>query len=145
MTALLAEWDHRRNAADNNFPNNTTLRSAKQIWWLCTKCAVGQHHSWSARPYTRTSYRRRGCPFCAGKLACKCNSLQALYPDTAAEWDHGKNQGQPSEYTASSHHLAWWSSPQGGSWQQTINSRTSGEQQKTARLQRIQQQQSSAT
>lgn len=145
VTALLAGWDQGRNAADNNFPDNTTLRSGKRIWWLCIECPAGQQHSWSAQPLQRSSHYKSGCPFCAGKLACKCNSLQTLYPDIAADWDHSKNDGQPSDYTASSHCLAWWSSPQRGSWQQKIDSRTSGVHQRTAALQRIQQRQRSSS
>ncbi|KAL3130369.1 hypothetical protein ABBQ38_008195 [Trebouxia sp. C0009 RCD-2024] len=71
--------------------------------------------------------------------ACKCNSLQELYPVIAAEWDYSQEQGQPSDYPASSHTLAWWLTPQRGSWQQTITSRTGVAQQKAARLGRIQQ------
>ncbi|KAL3140478.1 hypothetical protein ABBQ38_004736 [Trebouxia sp. C0009 RCD-2024] len=67
--------------------------------------------------------------------ACACNSLLALYPDTAAEWDYSRNQGQPSDYTASCNYLAWWSSPQRGSWQQTITSRTVNAKHKSARSQ----------
>ena len=126
VRALLAEWDHERNAPLKNFPHNTRLRSSKPISWLCAKCPAGQKHSWSATPKHRTSRSKTGCPFCVGQAACKCNSLQALCPAIAAEWDYGKNKGQPSDYTASSHHLAWWSSPQRGSWQQTINLRTKG-------------------
>ena len=121
---LLAEWDHERNAPLGNFPHNTRLKSHKQIFWLCTNCPAGQPHSWPAQPYQRTRRNHSGCPFCAGHDACKCNSLQALYPDIAAEWDHAKNKGQPSDFTASSHHLAWWFSPERGSWQQPINERT---------------------
>ncbi|KAL3155951.1 hypothetical protein ABBQ32_012944 [Trebouxia sp. C0010 RCD-2024] len=54
------------------------------------------------------------------------DSLMALYPDTAADWDYSKNQGRPSDFTASSEYLAWWSSPQRGSWQQIVQSCTSG-------------------
>ena len=99
-------------------------RSCKQIYWLCKKCPAGQQHSWSAAPNSRTGRSKHGCPCCAGKAACQCNSLQALHTSIAAEWDHGKNKGQPSDHTAGSQHMAWWSSPQRGSWQQTINSRT---------------------
>ena len=141
--ALLAEWDHERNAPQGNFPYNTTQGSDKQIFWLCHKCPAGQQHSWATAPSNRTGRQLTGCPFCAGHSACKCNSLQALYPGIATEWDHAKNQGQPSEYTASSHHLAWWFSPKRGSWQQTINTRTKW-QQGPARLKRIQQRQKSA-
>ncbi|KAL3140367.1 hypothetical protein ABBQ38_004628 [Trebouxia sp. C0009 RCD-2024] len=138
---LLAEWDHRRNAAQDNFPDNTRLKSNKQIFWLCTKCPVGLEHSWPAQPRDRTSRQPTGCPFCTGVNACRCNSLQALYPDTAAEWDHGRNHSQPSDHTGHSRHLAWWFSPQRGSWQQTINARTSQVQQRMTRQKLNQQRQ----
>ena len=123
--ALLAQWDHARNAEQGQFPHNIRLKSNKQIFWLCNKCPAGQEHSWSAAPYSRSSRIKPGCPCCAGKAACKCNSLQALYPAIAAEWDHGKNEDQPSNHTAGSRDMAWWSSPQRGSWQQSIHSCTS--------------------
>ena len=137
--ALLAQWDHERNAPQGNFPHKIRLRSNKQIFWLCTKCPAGQEHSWTAMPFSRTGRSKPGCPYCAGQAACKCNSLQALHPAVAAEWDYAKNEGQPSDYTASSHHPAWWLNPQGDSWQQTINSRTINVQQKSARSKRVQQ------
>ena len=43
--AVLAEWDHERNAPPGNFPHNITLQSSKQIFWLCLKCSAGQKHS----------------------------------------------------------------------------------------------------
>ena len=92
---LLSEWDHSRNALQDRFPYNISLQSKKQIFWLCTKCPAGQEHSWSASPHSRTDLMKRGCPICAGRVACRCNSLQALYPDIAAEWDYSKNAGQP--------------------------------------------------
>ncbi|KAL3132803.1 hypothetical protein ABBQ38_006730 [Trebouxia sp. C0009 RCD-2024] len=136
---LLAEWDHKRNAAHGNYPNETRLRSSKKIFWLCTKCPAGQEHSWPASPGIRTSRNQSGCPTCAGHAACRCNPLQALYPDIAAEWDYSKKQGQPSDHTASSTFLAWWSSPLCDSWQQSINSRTNPVQKSTARHRRLQQ------
>ena len=141
VRALLGEWDHMRNAAKSYFPHNTRLRSHKKIDWLCTKCPAGQEHRWSAQPRHRTSHHKTGCPVCAGKAACKCNSLQALYPAIAAEWDYSKNKGQPSGYPASSNYLAWWSSPQRGSWQQTITSRTYTVYQRTAGPRRVQERQ----
>ncbi|KAL3152657.1 hypothetical protein ABBQ38_012255 [Trebouxia sp. C0009 RCD-2024] len=141
---LLAEWDHQRNAAQGHYPDNIRLRSQKQISWLCNKCPAGQEHSWCAQPYSRTGRFKAGCPYCAGMSACKCNSLQALYFETAAEWDYSRNQGQPSDYPASSGYLAWWCNPQHGSWQQSINARTNQVHQKTARLRRIQQRQNLA-
>ncbi|KAL3140457.1 hypothetical protein ABBQ38_004716 [Trebouxia sp. C0009 RCD-2024] len=141
---LLAEWDHKRNAAQGHYPDKISLKSSKQIYWFCTKCPAGQEHSWSARPFSRTGRLKAGCPFCAGQSACRCNSLQALYPDTAAEWDYSKNQSQPSDYTASSHQLAWWSTPQCVSWQQVIHHRTGAVQKQNARLKRKEERQVSA-
>ncbi|KAL3130450.1 hypothetical protein ABBQ38_008272 [Trebouxia sp. C0009 RCD-2024] len=92
---LLAEWDHERNAAQGNHPDNVRLKSHKKIFWLCAKCPAGQEHSWSARPSHRTGYGKTGCPLCAGKAACRCNSLQAMYPDVAAEWDHPGTKASP--------------------------------------------------
>ena len=139
--ACLAEWDHERNPPQRNFPHNITLQSNKQIFWLCTKCPAGQEHSWSAQPNCRTGRSKTGCPFCAGRAVCKRNSLPSLYPDIAAEWDYPNNTKQPGDYTASSTSVAWWSSPQHGTWQQRIDSRTNGVHQRTARLKRIQQRQ----
>ena len=137
--ALLAEWDHTRNAPQGNYPDNTTLRSNKKIFWLCTNCPAGQEHSWSARPADRHKPAISGCPVCAGRFACKCNSLQSLFPAKAAEWDHAKNEGQPSDHTAFTTHVAWWCNSQRGSWQQSISSRTSSS------LNRIWQRQKSAS
>ena len=137
--ALLAQWDHERNAPQGNFPHKIRLRSHKQIFWLCHKCPAGQTHSWTATPNDRTGRKKPGCPFCVGQAACKCNSLQERFSDVAAEWDYAKNAGQPSDYTAGSDHPAWWVTPQGHSWQQTIHSRTNSVQQKSARAKRVQQ------
>ena len=136
---LLAEWDHARNAFCAHFPEKIRLRSQKQIFWLCNKCPAGQQHSWPATPAHRTGRHETGCPFCVGRAACQCNSLQALFPSIAAEWDYGKNKYQPSDYPASSSSLAWWVSPQRGSWQQTITRRTSNIQQKAVTSKRAQQ------
>ena len=121
--ALLAQWDHECTAPQGNFPDKITLRSNKQIFWLCAKCPAGQQHSWPAAPSQQTGCNESGCPVCAGHAACKCNSLEALYPGIAAEWDHAKSEGQPIDYTASSNCMAWWISHQRGSWQQQIFSR----------------------
>ena len=49
------------------------------------------------------------------------------------------NEGHPSCHTSSCTFLAWWISPQRGSWQQTIDSRSFLVQQEFARLKRMQQ------
>ena len=124
---LLAEWDHNRNEAQGILPSTTSLSSRKKVYWLCQQCPAGRVHSWCVSPNRRLNKNqrvKRGCPMCAGKLPCKCNSLQALYPAVAAQWDHTKNVDTPDDYTAASGYHAWWVSSERGSWQQTIESRT---------------------
>ena len=47
--ALLQQWDHDRNSKNGNFPDNTTLRSNKLIWWHCHACPKGKVHIWQAQ------------------------------------------------------------------------------------------------
>ena len=122
---LLAEWDYKRNGACGNYSHNITLGSGKQIYWLCNQCPAGKEHSWSARPKSRTGRHPTGCAVCAGIATCRCNSLQALFPSIAAEWDNEKNTGKPADYTAYSDRVVWWCNPQRGSWQQNVHGRTS--------------------
>ena len=58
---LLSQWDHSLNEKEGNFPDNTSLRSHKRIWWLCTQCPKGCKHSWQAKAYSRTT-QPRNCP-----------------------------------------------------------------------------------
>ena len=134
---LKEEWDHARNAADGLLPTNVTLASGKMIHWSCHQCPSGQPHLWKATPASRVGLST-GCPFCASKAVCKCNSLQTLFPSVAAEWHHELNHKTPNDYTARSHFLAWWQSKRRGSWQQTINARVGTIMQPAAHRQYLQ-------
>ena len=49
-------------------------------------------HEWSSCVSNRTYGNNKGCPVCAGKVPCTCNSLAALHPDlVAAHWDWEAN------------------------------------------------------
>ena len=121
--ACLAEWDYERNDAENAYPDNITLGSGKQVHWMCSCCPHGQPHHWTATPNMRIS-NGSGCPFCAGKQACVCNSLASLFPLLAAEFDVDKNSFEPSEVPARSDKKVWWRNAQRGSWHQSPNQRT---------------------
>ncbi|KAL3140454.1 hypothetical protein ABBQ38_004713 [Trebouxia sp. C0009 RCD-2024] len=127
---LLAEWDYERNAAQGHSPDRISLKSGKQIFWLCTKCQRGKSIA----------------GLLSLLLALAAPSQAALFPETAAEWDYNMNKGLPCDHTASSTHLAWWSTPQRASWQQTIVSRTDlvQKQLKAAKLKHVQERQVSA-
>ncbi len=121
---LLREWDHGRNAVDGIHPNTTTLGSNKLVHWVCKKCPKGHLHRYQMRADLRTGRRGSGCPYCAGRQTCECNSLQAGYPVTSSEWDHARNDMTPADVTSRSAHKVWWKNDMRGSWQQRIAERT---------------------
>ena len=100
---MLQLWDWDLNEEAGLDPSKLKCRSHK--------CPVGQAHRWQATVntmYTSTSLGTLGCPCCKGVQACKCNSLQSLFPEVAAEWDNERNQDTPDAIAAYSHKKLWW-------------------------------------
>ncbi len=123
--ALLQQWDHERNRASGNLPDNTTLRSNKLIWWQCHECPKGKVHSWQARPNNRTSAKKpSGCPCCVGQKLCECNSLETLCPDIAADFDNEKNGVSAAEVTSSAGTKYSWLSDKPGAKKRSVERRT---------------------
>ena len=121
--ACLAEWDYMRNNEEGLQPDAITLGSGKLLHWICSCCPRGQPHRWTASPNSRIG-NGSGCPVCAGLQACACNSLAALFPNMAGEFDQDKNGFAPSEIAAQSHKEVWWRNDKRGSWRQRVDSRT---------------------
>jgi len=123
--ALLQQWDHDRNRGSGNFPDNTTLRSNKLIWWQCHACPKGKVHSWQARPDSRTSCKKpTGCPCCAGQKLCECNSLETVCPDIAADFDVEQNGVTAAEVTSSAGTKYSWLSDKPGAKKRSVSQRT---------------------
>jgi len=123
--ALLKQWDHDKNRGNGNFPDNTTLRSHKLIWWQCHKCPKGKVHSWQAGPANRTSRKMlTGCPCCAGQKICGCNSLETVCPDIAADFDTEKNGVTAADVTSSAGAKYSWLSDEPGAKKRSVNQRT---------------------
>ena len=120
---LLGHWDHEANVRDGLYPEKIRLRSHKLVHWVCHKCPRGCLHKYQATPNDRTG-KGSGCPYCSGNKACKCNSLQSLFPDIAQEWDDEQNEGTPDDCTSQSGCSVWWKSAEHGSWHQKIRART---------------------
>ncbi len=112
---LLDEWYHKRNAKEVIFPHNTTLGSGRHVHWI---------YRWRTAAWRRTGRISTGCPCCAGKQVCLCNSLQSLCPDIASELDLDRNNITPADVTWSSNKIVWWKHDKRGSWEQSINGRT---------------------
>ena len=121
--ACLAQWDYERNNEECFYPDVVTLGSGKLVHWICSCCPRGQPHRWTAMPSMRIS-NDTGCAVCAGNEACACNSLEALFPSIAGEFDVDKNGFAPSEIIAGSTKKVWWKNAKRGSWRQSPNIRT---------------------
>jgi len=123
--ALLQQWDHDRNRESENFPDNTTLRSGKLIWWQCQICPKGKVHSWQARAAHRTSQKNpSGCPCCAGHQLCECNTLETMCPDIAADFDTEQNGVTAAEVTFSTSTKYSWLSDEPGVKKRSVAQRT---------------------
>ena len=121
---LLLEWDHERNPLNNIYPHSTTLQSMKRVHWICDKCPKGELHRYHMGAYHRTGKQAQGCPFCASRKVCVCNSLAAREPAIAAEWDFARNDTSPADVTSRSAKEVWWKNARRGSWKQRIDQRT---------------------
>jgi hypothetical protein len=95
----------------------------KAYWWRCPKSNL---HDWAAPVRCRT-YQGQDCPFCAGKRIAADNSLEAIYPEIAAEFDIKRNGKSSSDILPNSHQKYWWKCPKNSnhSWAATPNNRVS--------------------
>ena len=121
---LLSQWVHSLNGKEGNYPDNTTLGSAKLIWWTCGQCPKGNKHSWRATAKSRAGKQATGCPYCAGHRVCERNSLQTLQPDIAADFDVAANGLTPAEVTASATTMYKWLSDKPGDKLRSVDKRT---------------------
>lgn len=118
---IAKSWDYDRNG--DLTPADVKAFAHTKVWWKCDKCG----ESWPASVASRTSGRKSGCGYCAGKRVSPSKSFGALYPDIAEQWDIEKNGVQkPDQFLPKSGHKAWWICPSGHSYQSPISGRTIG-------------------
>lgn len=114
---LAREWDFEKNASLS--PHDVTTKSKRRVWWRCDK-----GHRWQMNINVRCS-GIGNCPYCMGKKVCEENSLLALHPKIAAEWDFQRNQKlTPELVTDRASKKVWWKCAKGHSWQALVRSRT---------------------
>ncbi|KAA6420388.1 MAG: hypothetical protein FRX49_09550 [Trebouxia sp. A1-2] len=122
----MLEFDFERNRRAGLDPDKITAGSAKVVHWICTKCPKDQPHLFVASARSRIALNH-GCPYCASKKACICNSLQSLYPVLAAEYDTARNGVGPEQVLPGSNKMAFWKDASGHTWEQSPDSRTKPE------------------
>ena len=86
------EWDYEKN--NGKTPADFPYGSHEVVYWKCPIC----HQSYPKKICNRTSPSKRiteseKCPVCLGRyIIPNYNSLAALYPQVASEWDYEKNE-----------------------------------------------------
>lgn len=115
---LCAQWHPVYNPLP---PSAYMAHSNKKVWWRCEN-----GHEWQASPDSRIN--GSGCPYCAGRLACKENCLSALNPALASEWDNEVNGDLTPEQVLpkSMRSVGWICSFCGHRWNMPIAYRTEG-------------------
>ncbi|DBB15022.1 TPA: hypothetical protein ACH3X3_004607 [Trebouxia sp. C0006] len=128
----MLEFDFERNRRAGLDPDKVTAGSNKMVHWICNKCPKGQPHLFVATPQSRIGINS-GCPYCASKKACICNSLQSLYPVLAAEYDTARNGVGPEQVLPRSRKMAFWKDASGHAWERSPFDRTRPEKDRIKR------------
>ena len=116
--ALAQEWHPTKNGELT--AEHVTPGSGRYVWWKC-----GRGHEWKAIINSRN--RGNKCPYCAGKKACRDNSLETLNPTLAKEWHPTKNRKwTPKDFTPGSGAHVWWKCSRGHEWFVSIANRNRG-------------------
>ena len=117
---LASEWHPTLN--NKLTPYDVTCGSSKNIWWKCSK---NPNHMWHTTIKNRNN--GNGCPYCSGRLSTFENNLLICNPELCVEWNYGKNNKSPSEYTQKSGQRVWWKcSKCSNEWEAEINNRANG-------------------
>jgi len=128
----MLEFDCERNRRAGLDPDKITAGSHKMVHWICTKCPKGQLHLFVAAPKDRLG-SNSGCPYCASRRACICNSLQSSYPALAVEYDTARNGVGPEQVLPGSDKVAFWKDASGYTWEQSPAVRTKPEKDRIKR------------
>ena len=113
----------RRWHLGKNFPLTPRMVAKKsnvRFWWI-GDCG----HEWEATVYGMVGSSVGGCPYCAGKKVSVEMSLDAMYPDIAAQWDKERNgTAMPCDIMPGSHRQVGWVCSCGHRWKAVVKNRT---------------------
>lgn len=120
---IAQEWHPTKNGKLK--PSHVSYASNRKVWWLCNK-----NHSYQKQIAQRTTGRRSGCPYCAGKKVCLDNCLLTVNPELSKEWHPTKNGTlTPKDVVPGSKKKVWWrcSKNPDHEWESVIFGRNRGQ------------------
>lgn len=104
-------------------PEQFLPKSSARVTWRCDDCG----ESWDARICDRVRYNT-GCPFCNQHKFLPKNSLSAIFPLIAEEWNHARNGSKsPTEITPYCNERYWWRCKKGLEWEAVVSNRSKGD------------------
>ena len=118
---LMLDWDWKKNDAIGLDPTVLKCGSNKTAFWKCHICG---------REYTTRIERKfhgAACRMCLVKERAKARyeeSLAALYPEIAKEWDFDLNEGGPDTIYPQSNKHCHWVCKNGHRWTDSVSHRT---------------------
>lgn len=114
---IASEWNYQKNFPLT--PKNFSAGSNQSVWWICP-----EGHDYDMQIYVR-ALNGSNCPYCAGKRVDNTNSLSTLFPDLAKQFNNEKNYPlTPSNVSAGSGKIVWWTCKNEHNFQNTIAART---------------------
>lgn len=93
--------------------------SEKRVWWKCVK-----GHNWKTMVYVRTNLGS-GCPYCCNQKINHENSLAAVFPEIAKEFNAERNGFGADTVGAGALKYVWWKCAKDHEWESAISNRTS--------------------
>lgn len=118
--AIAAEWDYDAELNAGRTPANTSYAANTPAQWRCGKC----DHTWVATVGNRTTGKTSG-PRATSHYE---NSLEALFPQVAAEWDYAakENEGRTpaTTFAGTTDPTGWACSECGERWVVKVHKRT---------------------
>ncbi len=113
-----AEWSKRNERGATEVSAGTSAEG----YWECATCG----HEWRSRVHAR-ALLGRGCPACAKDWIASTQSIAALRPDLAAEWDDANLPLTPLMVKPGSNkHVQWICSDCGHGWRAAVAKRSTG-------------------
>ena len=120
--SLIKYWNYTKNAP--LLPTQVTLRSTKNVWWLCDN-----NHEYRAKIVNKSKNTKNSmCPYCSNRLVLAgFNDLATVSPQLVIEWNYEKNQPLlPTTVVGGGHKKVWWRCSKGHEWQAVIKNRIKG-------------------
>lgn len=108
---VLRFWDQAENGRLGVYPQDCTLHSKKQVYWLCPR---GEHSS--SRQSVQKRVQGQGCRDCAGHRVTHTNSLQRMAPELARELDIVATGRTPDEVSIGENQDVHWICPVEPEW-----------------------------